>query len=150
MSRTIAIVLSLAVLGAAPTRAQSDNAVAKGIHDREVQWRTAISLGNWSAVESFMAKDFVVTLADGTRLDRGEYMKELERRTATFAAVPEPEYKVLVYGQTAVHLGEANLIATGADGASMHVHIVWTDTWVRKQDGQWICLASQYARVSST
>ena len=41
--------------------------------------------------------------------------------------------------------GEANLMTTGSDGASLLVHVVWTDTWVRTVDGQWVCLASQYA-----
>jgi len=144
MLRTLCatLLLSLATL---PLAAQSDAAVGKGIHDREVQWRTAISLGNWSAVETFMAPDFVMTNADGTRLDRGKYLKALQRGTTTFAPVPEPDYQVLVYSQTAVHLGEANLMTTGSDGASLLVHVVWTDTWVRTMDGQWVCLASQYA-----
>jgi ketosteroid isomerase-like protein len=144
MLRTLLLVLGLAGLGAGSLPAQSDAAISKGIHDREVQWRTAISMGNWSAVESFMAPDFVATDPDGKRMDRNAYLKALQKGAATFAAVPEPTYKVLVYGKTAVHLGEANLMATGRDGAGTRVHIVWTDTWVRTVDGQWVCLASQY------
>jgi hypothetical protein len=78
--------------------------------------------------------DFVMTRADGTRLNRATYLKDLERGTTTFAPVPDPEYKVLVYGQTAVHLGEANRMSTGSDGGSILVHVVWTDTWVRTSD----------------
>ena len=144
MLRTLCATFLLSLAGL-PLAAQSDAAVSKGIHDKEVQWRTAISIGNWSAVETFMSPDFVMTNADGSRMDRGKYLKELQRGTTTFAPVPDPEYKVLVYSQTAVHLGEANLMTTGSDGASLHVHVVWTDTWVRTMDGQWICLASQYA-----
>jgi ketosteroid isomerase-like protein len=144
MLRTISATLLLA-LAALPLTAQSNEAVGKGIHEREVQWRTAISLANWAAVETFMAPDFVMTNADGTRLDRDAYLKELQRGTTTFAPVPDPTYRVLVYSQTAVHLGEANLMTTGSDGASLLVHVVWTDTWVRTTDGRWICLASQYA-----
>jgi ketosteroid isomerase-like protein len=144
MLRTLCASL-LFLLGAAPLAAQSDAAVSKGIHDREVQWRTAISIANWSAVETFIAPDFVMTNPDGSRLDRAKYLKELERGATTFAPVPDPDYKVLVYGRTAVHLGEANLMTTGSDGASLLVHVVWTDTWVRTADGQWVCLASQYA-----
>ena len=144
MIRTFRSALFL-LLAALPLEAQSDAAVSKGIHDREVQWRTAISLGNWSAVESFMAPDFVMTTADGNRLDRGEYLKQLQRGTTTFAPVPDPEYKVLVYGQTAVHLGEANRMSTGSDGGSILVHVVWTDTWVRTADGRWVLLSAQVA-----
>jgi ketosteroid isomerase-like protein len=144
MLRTLSATLLLG-LAALPLAAQSNEAVGKGIHEREVQWRTAISLANWAAVETFMAPDFVMTNADGTRLDRDAYLKELQRGTTTFAPVPDPTYKVLVYSQTAVHLGEANLMTTGSDGASLLVHVVWTDTWVRTADGRWICLASQYA-----
>ena len=144
MLRALSATLLLA-LAAPPVAAQSNEAVGKGIHEREVQWRTAISLANWAAVETFMAPDFVMTNADGTRLDRDAYLKELQRGTTTFAPVPDPTYKVLVYSQTAVHLGEANLMTTGSDGASLLVHVVWTDTWVRTADGRWICLASQYA-----
>ena len=145
MIRTLLLALALVVLGAAPAAAQSDAAVSKGIHDREVQWRTAISIGSWSAVESFLAEDFVLTTGDGTRLDRSEYLKQLKEGTVTFAPVPEPEYKVLVQSTTAVHLGEAYLMTTGGDGASERLHIVWTDTWVRTRNGQWVVLASQNA-----
>jgi ketosteroid isomerase-like protein len=144
MLRTLRTALLL-LAAALPLQAQSDAAVGKGIHDREVQWRTAISLGNWSAVESFLAPDFVMTTADGTRLDRAKYLKEIQRGTTTFAPVPDPEYKVLVYGQTAVHLGEANEMSTGSDGGSIMVHVVWTDTWVRTADGRWVLLAAQAA-----
>ncbi len=144
MLRTVRTALFL-LAAALPLQAQSDAAVSKGIHDREVQWRTAISLGNWSAVESFLAPDFVMTTADGTRLDRARYLKDIERGTTTFAPVPDPQYKVLVYGQTAVHLGEANRMSTGSDGGSILVHVVWTDTWVRTADGRWVLLAAQVA-----
>jgi hypothetical protein len=43
-----------------------------------------------------------------------------------------------------VHLGEANMLATGSDGGSLRVRVIWTDTWVRATDGQWLVLASQY------
>ena len=89
--------------------------------------------------------DFVMTTADGTRLERARYLKDLERGTTTFAPVPDPAYKVLVYGQTAVHLGEANRMSTGSDGGSILVHMVWTDTWVRTSDGRWVLLAAQVA-----
>ena len=144
MLRTLRTALFL-LAAALPLQAQSDAAVSKGIHDREVQWRTAISLGNWSAVETFLAPDFVMTTADGTRLERARYLKDLERGTTTFAPVPDPAHNVLVYGQTAVHLGEANRMSTGSDGGSILVHVVWTDTWVRTSDGRWVLLAAQVA-----
>ncbi len=150
MTRTAMLALALTTLVSVSAAAQSDAAVSKGIHDREVQWRTAISMGSWPAAESFMAEDFVMTLADGTRLNRAQYLKELQKGTATYAPVPEPDYKVLVYASTAVHLGEAYLMATGSDGASLRIHIVWTDTWVRTAGGQWVVLASQQASAPAT
>jgi ketosteroid isomerase-like protein len=144
MTRAFVLAAGLAFLGASLASGQSNDAIAKGIHSREVQWRTAISLGNWAAAKNFMAPDFVVTDAEGNRMDRDEYLKALQRGEATYAPVPDPTYKVLVYGLTAVHLGEANLIVTGSDGASTRTHIVWTDTWVRTPNGQWFCLAAQY------
>ncbi len=149
MPRSLAVALALSALVAGAAAAQSDAAIGKSIHDREVQWRTAISLGNWSAVETFMAPDFVVTDQNGSRMTRTEYLKALQRGDVTFAAVPSPQYKTVVFGRTVVHLGEANLMATGKDGSSVRMHIVWTDTWVRTADGQWVCLASQYAEYAT-
>ncbi len=149
MTRTSVLLFGLALLGAPSVGAQSDAAIGKSIHDREVQWRTAISLGNWSAVETFLAPDFVVTDQNGNRLTRAEYLKALQRGDVSFAAVPTPQYKTLVYGRTVVHLGEANLMATGMDGVATRMHVVWTDTWVRTADGQWVCLASQYAEYAT-
>lgn len=144
MIRTLSLALAAAVVSSTPLDAQSNAAVEKGIHQREVQWRTAISLGNWSAVESFLAPDFVMTDASGERLERAAYLKSIERATTTFAAIPAAEYQTLVFGTTAVHLGEANMLATGSDGGSLRVRVIWTDTWVRSTDGQWLLLASQY------
>ncbi len=149
MPRSLVALLLLAAFGAGTAAAQSDAAIGKSIHDREVQWRTAISLGNWSAVDTFLAPDFVVTDQNGKRMARAEYLKALERGDVSFAAVPTPQYKTIVFGRTVIHLGEANLMATGKDGVAMRMHVVWTDTWVRTPDGQWVCLASQYAEYAT-
>lgn len=150
MLRALALSLTLAALGAGVASAQSEQALGKSVHDSEVQWRTAISLANWSAVEMFMAPDFVVTDQNGKRQTRAEYLRILKRGDVTFAAVPSPTYRTLVSGRTVVHLGEANQMATGKDGTATRTHIVWTDTWVRADDGQWVCLASQYAEYATT
>jgi ketosteroid isomerase-like protein len=150
MNRAILLAIGVTLAGASLASGQSNDAIAKGTHSREVQWRTAISLGNWAAARGFMAADFVATDAEGNRMDRDQYLKALQKGDATYAPVPDPTYKVLVYGLTAVHLGEANLMTTGKDGAGIRTHIVWTDTWVRSPNGQWLCLAAQYTgRVTS-
>ena len=112
MLRTLRTALFL-LAAALPLQAQSDAAVSKGIHDREVQWRTAISLGNWSAVESFLAPDFVMTTADGGRLDRAKYLKELQRRGISVLLVEQKLAIALQISDRCLVMGHGSIVFEG-------------------------------------
>ena len=143
MLRKLLVVLGLAALASAPVQAQDSAAVAKAINDLEGQWGASMSAGNWAAVQTFLTPDFIITGQDGKRIDRATYVSSMGGGDKLSIMTPGP-YTVLVHGGTAVHLGEATFTRTDKKGKVTRIHEVWTDTWVRQANGQWLCMASQY------
>ncbi len=146
MLRKTLFALGLVALTTLPLRAQAPAAadVAKTINDLEVQWVVSMAAGNWTAVESFLTPDFVGTDGDGKRADRAAYIAGMRDGGLTFSNVSSGPYTVLVNGNTAVHLGEGTRTVTTKNGKATRIHTVWTDTWVRMPNGQWLCIAGQY------
>jgi len=137
------VVLGLAALATTPLQAQDNATVAKTINDLEVQWGASMSAGNWAAVQTFLTPDYIITGEDGKRIDRATYISSMGGgdKLSTMTAGP---YTVTVSGGTAVHLGEATFTRTDKKGKVTKIHEVWTDTWVRQANGQWLCMATQY------
>jgi ketosteroid isomerase-like protein len=144
MIRKTLLTIGLLALAARPLRAQDSATVAKAVNDLEGQWAASMGAKNWAAVQSFLTADYVATDGDGKRSNRDAYIAGLRDGGMTFSNVMNGAYQVLVSGGTAVHLGEGTYTATGKDGKVTRIHTVWTDTWVRQANGQWLCIAGQY------
>ena len=144
MIRTTLKTLALVAFAALPLQAQDSAAVAKSINDLEVQWGASISAGNWDAVATFLAPGYVITGGDGKRVDRAGYLANFRDSGNKYSPWTAGPYTVSVSGGTAVHLGEATYSITSKKGKVTRIHEVWTDTWVRQANGQWLCVATQY------
>jgi ketosteroid isomerase-like protein len=143
MLRKLLVVLGLAVLAAVPLQAQDSATVAKSINDLELQWGASISAGNWDAVASFLAPGYTMTGGDGKRIDAAGYVGAMRDSGDKYSTMVAGPYTVLVSGNTAVHFGEANFSVTTKKGKVTRIHEVWTDTWIRQANGQWLCVATQ-------
>lgn len=143
MIRKLLVVLSLAALASAPLQAQDSATVAKTVNDLELQWGASISAGNWDAVGTFLAPGYIMTGGDGKRLDATAYIAGMRTSGDKYSPMVGGPYTVLVSGGTAVHFGEANFSVTSKKGKVTRIHEVWTDTWVRQANGQWLCVATQ-------
>ena len=144
MIRHLLRTLGLTALVAVPLHAQQDSAtVAKSINDLELQWGASISAGNWDAVGTFLAPGYVTTAGDGKRVDRAGYLANFRDSGVKYSPMSAGPYTVIVSGNTAVHLGEATFSTTSKKGKVTRIHEVWTDTWVRQANGQWLCVATQ-------
>jgi len=143
MIRKTFLTLGLAALATIPLHAQATTDVAKTVNDLEIQWGVSIAAANWTAVESFLAPEYMGTDATGKRMDRAAYIASL-KAGGTYSNPTNGTYSVLVNGSTAVHLGEGTYTVTTKNGKATRYHQVWTDTWVLMPNGQWLCIASQY------
>ena len=144
MYRKLLATLGLAALSALPLHAQASTDVAQTIKDLENQWSASMSAGNWDAVATFLAPEFIATGPDGKRIDRATYIANHKSDGNTYSWSPTSSATVLVSGGTAVHLGEATYSVTTKKGKVSRIHEVWTDTWAMQANGQWLCIASQY------
>jgi len=147
MIRKLFLAVGLAALVTVPLRAQDSAAVAKSINDLEAQWGVSLAAANWAAVESFLAPGYMATDGTGKRIDRATYIAGLRDGGVKFSDVKNGPYTVIVNGNTAVHLGEGTLTTTTKKGRVSHVRTVWTDTWVRTPNGQWLCIAGQFVET---
>jgi ketosteroid isomerase-like protein len=143
MIRKLLVTMGLAALVALPLHAQDSASVAKAVNDLEGQWAVSLTAGNWTAVGTFLAPNYVATDGTGKRMDRAAYLASVSG-AGTFSNVTNGAYTVLVSGTTAVHLGEGTFTVTTKKGKVSHMHQVWTDTWVRQANGMWLCVASQW------
>lgn len=143
MIRKLLVTLGAAALAALPLHAQDSATVAKAVNDLEGQWAVSLSAGNWTAVGTFLAPNYMATDGAGKRMDRAAYLASLGA-AGTFSNVTNGAYTVLVSGTTAVHLGEGTYTVTSKKGKVTHMRQVWTDTWVRQANGMWLCVASQW------
>jgi ketosteroid isomerase-like protein len=57
---------------------------------------------------------------------------------------------VLARGSAAVLLGSGIETVTRRDGTLTRFRQVWTDTWVRQDDGSWQCLATQWVELPAS
>ena len=143
MIRKLLVVLGLAALATVPLQAQDSATVAKAVNDLELQWGASISAGNWDAVGTFLAPGYIMTGGDGKRLDAAAYLAGMRNSGDKYSTMVAGPYTVLVSGGTAVHFGEATFSVTSRKGKVTKIHQVWTDTWVRQANGQWLCVATQ-------
>lgn len=136
--------MGLLALLASPLRAQDSASVVKTINDLEIQWAASWDAKNVDAVATFLAPSYIYTGADGERRDRTEYLAVLRASEEKWVTIPGP-YRILVSGGTAVHYGEATYSVTNKAGKVSRFRQVWTDTWLRQVNGQWLCVATQVA-----
>lgn len=143
MLRKLLVVLGLAALSTLPLQAQDSATVAKAVNDLELQWGASLSAGNWDAVATFLAPGYIMTAGDGKRLDAAAVLAGLRTSGNKYSTMTAGPYTVLVSGGTAVHFGEATFSVTAKNGRVTRIHEVWTDTWIRQPNGQWLCVATQ-------
>jgi len=87
-----------------------------------------------------LAEDFVISVADGSLLDKDEFLRRIGRGAfgTGFAAV-EPRIRVL--GDIAlIHAGFRYTKPDGAAGSGRY-----TDIWALRQ-GRWLCISAHFNR----
>jgi ketosteroid isomerase-like protein len=100
----------------------------------------AVRTSNVTRFSEILAEDFLCTLADGTLLNRAEFLAHAAKPT-TAQGLEAHDVNIRVLGDTAIV--HAATTFTHPDGRSGRGR--YTDVWARR-DGRWLAVAAQFAR----
>ena len=134
-----------ALLSAVPAAAQ-DAAVVKELSRLEDVWATASMKKDGAAIGRMLAPGFLSMSDDGRVLDKAAVIQDANTSKDTLVSASNGGYKVQVFGTTAIIVGTFTGVVKTAGGTETR-RSAWTDTWIKQADGQWLCVASQSARL---
>jgi ketosteroid isomerase-like protein len=100
----------------------------------------AVRSSNVRRFSEILAEDFLCTLADGTLVNRAEFLERAGEPT-TALALEAHDVQVRLLGDTAiVHAATSFMHPDGTPGRGRY-----TDVWARR-NGRWVAVAAQFAR----
>jgi ketosteroid isomerase-like protein len=132
--------LSVASLAWSQAR-QSSAAAEKAVTALENQWLQSQKTNNPDLLVPLLADKVVATGVDGKVTDKAGMIADAKSRKYTSAEYED--FKVVVFGDTAIATGAFKGKGTEAPGKPFDQHERWTDTWVKMPDGKWQCVATQ-------
>ena len=146
--RRAAFGVVFAVLLSGSSASAQDAAIIKELSRLEDVWAASIAKKDGAAIGKMLAPNFLsMDSSVGQVVDKSTIIKNASSSTDTFVSVKAGDYKGQVFGNTAVIVGISTLVTKTATGAST-LRVAWTDTWMKQADGQWLCIASQSARLA--
>jgi ketosteroid isomerase-like protein len=99
------------------------------------------------AMEKMLDSDFVLTDYDGTLMSKSQFLAAIRDKSNQLAVEVSEDMKLHRHGDTVVVTGATHEKGT-LKGKTYQHKGRFTDTWIR-QDGRWICVASQLALLSN-
>ncbi|HXY52813.1 MAG TPA: nuclear transport factor 2 family protein [Terriglobales bacterium] len=134
-------VLAVVVLVTATwSQAQENAATEKAVADLEQQWLKSQRTNNVELVEPLLADGFTNTSSDGKVNNRAEAIAEA--RATKYTSVDYIDLKVMVFGDTAIAIGNFRGKGTDPSGKPLDANERFTDTWTKMPNGKWQCVAS--------
>ena len=147
MPHAIFLISALLAILTLPLRAQGDPATVEAVRAVESRLIAAMTGRDFATLEQLLAPDFVATAQNGRRLSRAGYLAIFRQPDPILVSLVADPDTVLARGSAAVLLGAGIETVTRRDGTATRFRQVWTDTWVRQDDGSWQCLASQWTEL---
>ncbi len=138
--------LAALLVSGTPLVAQ-DATVAKELSRLEDVWAAAIPKKDGAAIGRLLSQQFLSMSDDGRVMDRDALIQEANADTETYVSASNSGYKVQVFGDTAIIVGTFTATVKTAAGTETR-RWAWTDTWMKQTNGQWLCVASQSARLA--
>jgi ketosteroid isomerase-like protein len=125
---------------------RSENTMETQLTALEKSFSAAIVSNDPSAIERFLATDWVIIDPDGGVIERSRFLDVIRSGALKHHSMSSEDIRVLVYGDTAVVTA-----LTSTKGAFMGQEFATkeraTDVFV-KRGGQWECVLSQLTRFS--
>ena len=146
MFRVVACSLACSILQSASPAIAQDTAVEKTLSRLEDVWAAASMKKDGAAIGRMLAPGFLSMSDDGRVLDRGAAIQDANTSKDTLVSASNSGYKVQIFGTTAIIVGTFTGVVKTATGTETR-RSAWTDTWIKQADGQWLCVASQSARL---
>src|SRR5580658_2151727 len=140
MKRMIRWCVPLVLLATASwSQAQKNAGSEKAVTDLEQQWLKSQQTNDVALIEVLLADGFTNTSSDGKVTNRAEAMK--------YTSVDYVGLKVMVFGDTAIAIGNFRGKGTDPSGKPLDADERFTDTWAKMADGKWQCVASHQSPV---
>ena len=84
---------------------------------------------------------------DGTIDTKAHRIKTIGEDKTVIVSEVSSDYRVDVYGGTAIITGLTTVVSKAATGNTTE-RFRWTDAWIKQSDGHWLCVAEQSARLA--
>ena len=134
-------VLALVLLATATwSHAQKHSGIEKAVADLEQQWLKAQRANDVKLLEPLLAEGFTNTSSDGKVSNRAEAIAEA--KATKYTSVDYLDLKVMVFGDTAIAIGNFRGKGTDPSGKPIDANERFTDTWAKMANGKWQCVAS--------
>jgi len=134
-------VLALVLLATATwSQAQKNGGVEKAVADLEQQWLKAQRANDVKLLEPLLAEGFTNSSSDGKVSNRAESIAEA--KATKYTSVDYLDLKVMVFGDTAIAIGNFRGKGTDPSGKPIDANERFTDTWAKMANGKWQCVAS--------
>ena len=144
-SRALGLLFALLVSGT--QLIAQDAAVVKELSRLEDVWAAGSAKKDGAAVGRLLAPRFLSMSDDGRVMDKATLIQEVNTDKETYVSASNSGYKVQVFGDTVIIVGTFAAVVKTAAGTETR-RWAWTDTWMKQPDGQWLCIASQSARLA--
>ena len=139
------VVALVALATATWSYAQKNAGAEKAVAGLEQQWLKSQQTNNVALVEPLLAEGFTNTASDGKVTNRAEAIAEA--KATKYTSVDYLDMKVMVFGDTAIAIGNFRGKGTDASGKPLDANERFTDTWVKMSSGKWQCVASHQSPV---
>ena len=140
---TFLLSVSLAATFSAP---QEKPEPASKILALENKWNEAYKQGDIATMNSLLAKDFIITVEDGTTFSKAGYIAHCGDPDNRVLVSEMSDLKVRLHGNTAVVTGAYHEKGTSS-GKRYEYHDRLTDVWMLL-DGRWQVIASHYSLLA--
>ena len=125
-------------------RAESDQQVLMNL---ERQWNDAFYKKDVAFIETILADEFTATYDDGSRGDKAKELALAKEFNQQVESAVQDEFRVRVYGDTAVVWFTLHLVGT-KQGKQSKLTLRYTDVWVLR-DARWQCVSTHSTRVTA-
>jgi ketosteroid isomerase-like protein len=139
-------VLTFAQQGAS-TGASDSAGTEQQVKQSEQQIRDSVLKGDTSALEQYLADDYIGINPLGMLVDKNQTLQSIKTGKVKYSSITVKEERVRTYGDTAIYngLAAAKVTLNGQDqSGDYRVTIVWI-----KQNGQWKRVSYQSTRVQT-
>jgi ketosteroid isomerase-like protein len=113
----------------------------------EQKWLQSQKTNDTALLEPLLADNIADTSTEG-KLMSGKAAVVKDARGVKWSSAEYIDMQVTVHGDAAIVTGIFDGKGTDTAGKPVNAHERFTDTWVKMQDGRWLCVASHGSNIA--